>query len=230
VEQDHLIEIRRIKGDSFTSLSANDLLDLLQKSFIESTVALSSSTKKTGGRLRGGPLPLPAVMMSNNKKKEETISSKELFLKGIEPLVKMSSSPNLEARLEVSKMLCDLAINNNTSSNSSSSFLFSSECQDLCFQILDNLINDPSQTFHDGLYDNNINSPTSKATVNDDCSDDIKQFSMMAFSLFCEYDCYQVRNNDYIGCFLLLSYLVSLSIFCFSFWLLSLFVGMFSSF
>jgi hypothetical protein len=154
---------------------------------LETTTLISSSTKKTGGRLRGGPLPLPISMLSNKTKTPEEITiTKESFLKGIEPFVKMSLSPNLETRLETSKMLCDLAIN-----SSNSTFLFSSECQDLCFQILDNLINDPSQTFHDGLYDSN--SPISPSTtVNDDCSDDIKQFSIMAFSLFCEYDCYQV--------------------------------------
>lgn len=150
-KSDHLVEVKRVKGDGLfcNKKECVDSLQLLRAAFSN----LEGQSLKKGGRLRG-PLPLSLPIKS--------IPSKEQFLQGVQPILKMAGSPNMDSRVEAAKMLCDLA------ENSDPSLLSLPECQDLCFQALEVLLHDSEER-----------------------SEEIKQYSLMAFGLLSEHDCYQ---------------------------------------
>jgi hypothetical protein len=186
--EDHLIEVKRVKGSGLLlqqkKKSPQDLFNVIQSivmSVPDSCESIpSSSSKKTGGKLRG-PLPVLSGVLSSKDSLPET---KERFLQGLEPMLKMASSANLETRLEAAKMLCDLSENENKS------FLFSPECQDIVFQTLEYLLS--SQPLAETSF---IPYARSEFEVDvDDGCDDAKQLAIMAFCLFAEYDVFQVNS------------------------------------
>mmetsp|Transcript_18654 Transcript_18654/g.20283 ORF Transcript_18654/g.20283 Transcript_18654/m.20283 type:complete len:426 (-) Transcript_18654:200-1477(-) len=159
--EDHLVEVKRVKGDGSVAQSrvknCAEIFESLQAAVLSGGEGLVENKPKKGGRLRGGALPLPLSMAST-----KVVQNKELFLQGVEPIVKMADSPNMETRVEAARMLCDLA------ENADKSLLFLPECQDLCYQSIELLLHEHEET-----------------------DDDLRQFTMMAFGMLCEFDCYQ---------------------------------------
>jgi hypothetical protein len=139
-------------------------------SLVESTVmGVSAEESEKMPAARGGKLRGPLPLLPGSFKLPVPMT-KELFLKGLEPMLKMSTSCNLETRLEAAKMLCDLA------ESSDKSFVLLSECQDLVYQTLEFLLNASPA---DSLFEEEIE------------FDDVKQLAIMAFGMFAEIDVYQ---------------------------------------
>jgi len=110
-----IVETQRIKGDSKPFLT-----------FHSDFKALVTSTKKVEkpvNHLQFTPLDHPPV-------------SDEQFFKGIQPIFVMADAPNIEARLESAKMLCDLFVQNKSQ-------LQLEQCKQSCVRSLETLLADP---------------------------------------------------------------------------------------
>lgn len=96
VEQDHLLEVRRVYGDGFGC--SLDLLQVLQNSL--GVVAASSSSGRSRAFSRPlTPLPLP---VRNEAQRSQG------FEAGLSSILHMANDSFYETRLEAAKMLCDL--------------------------------------------------------------------------------------------------------------------------
>jgi len=110
-----IVETQRIKGDSKPFLT-----------FHSDFKALVTSTKKAEkpvNHLQFTPLDHPSV-------------SDDKFLVGLQPIFIMADAPNIEARLESAKMLCDLFVQNKSQ-------LQLEQCKRSCVRSLETLLADP---------------------------------------------------------------------------------------
>lgn len=109
-----IVETHRIKGDSKPFLS-------FHRDF--KSLVTSAKKDKPLSQLQFTPLDPPSV-------------SDELFLEGLRPIFVMADAPNIEARLESAKMLCDLFV-------LSKSQLQLEQCKRSCVSSLERLLQDP---------------------------------------------------------------------------------------
>ena len=121
---DHVVEIKKYRGDGFYPSIAEFFLNLKLHIVQEETTpssgamtarAASPSANISKGRLRGGALPMPVLKRANTAPatscnfENSCVVTEEMFLKGIQPLFMMAEDNFLEPRLEAAKALCDLA-------------------------------------------------------------------------------------------------------------------------
>lgn len=170
---DHIVEVKRVRGDGLQPSNITDIFAKLKSKLCKRS---EDSPVVRRGKLRG-PLPLPNLKLGGSLKnalgvsmasKESNVLTEEQFLKGVTPIVTMTEDNCFEPRLEAARMLCDLAITTKTAtlhSEEKLQFLSGVKCRELVMKALIKLIQDDFE--------------------------DVKQFAVVAFEAFSQYEAYQ---------------------------------------
>ncbi len=164
--EDHIIEMNRVRGDGLFP-STGEFYEVVRK-YVLGEKYTAPKVVPTRRPMMPGPPPLKraatipgasAPSMLPPPAPVSTGVSKEMFLKGIKPIISMAEDYFFEPRLEAVKALCDIA-------KRSDELLAIDECRDSIVRVLNGLITDEF--------------------------DDIRQFAVMACSMFAAKDTYKV--------------------------------------
>lgn len=174
---DHIVEVKRVRGDGLQPSNTTDIFAKLKSKLSKST---EDSPVVRRGKLRG-PLPLPSLKSAPSlSQKISTNLTEEQFLKGVYPIVSMTEDQCFEPRLEAARMLCDLATTTKSNSSSNSEdkikYVNGNKCRELVLKALGKLLQDDFE--------------------------DVKQFAVVAFEAFSQYESYQVNYTKQSCCVL----------------------------